>query len=557
MYTMKSGKITPSRTFWASVPPWLIIGCALILVPIFVVMTLQSIAKQRELTTRLLIEKGEAIIRSFEAGSRTGAGMQWGSFQLQKLLIETAEQPGVDYLILTDRKGVILADSDPSMIGESYGADLDLKNDPSKQTLWRRVPNPEGADTFEVYRPLASPHGEEWLIFVGLDMSPVLAAQRQDTRNIVLMAATLLLIGFAGIFSLFLAQGYRTARTSLSRVKAFSDGLVENLPIGLVAVDQRNRITAFNQTAETILGRDAKDVLGKSADEVLPDACKTVLRDLEAGGGVIEREMDCTVGGGSIPLEVIAATLYDDDGGYIGKVVLFRDMTELLRLKEEVERNRRLASVGSLAAGVAHEVRNPLSSIKGFATYLHGKYGDEEDKEVADIVIREVDRLNRVVGQLLELSRPAELKKERKEVGAVILHSLKVIEGQAKEKGIAVQVDLPPGVPAVMMDPDGIEQVLLNLYLNALEAMGPGGVLSVSLRKDSDGRIRVEVSDTGPGIGRDEISRIFDPYFTTKSSGTGLGLAIVHKVVEAHGGELQVESAPGKGTAVSILLPVD
>jgi len=189
---MKSGKITPSRTFWASVPPWLIIGCALILVPIFVVMTLQSIAKQRELTTRLLIEKGEAIIRSFEAGSRTGAGMQWGSFQLQKLLIETAEQPGVDYLILTDRKGVILADSDPSMIGESYGADLDLKNGPSKQTLWRRVPNPEGADTFEVYRPLASPHGEEWLIFVGLDMSPVLAAQRQDTRNIVLMAATLL-----------------------------------------------------------------------------------------------------------------------------------------------------------------------------------------------------------------------------------------------------------------------------------------------------------------------------------------------------------------------------
>ena len=107
------------------------------------------------------------------------------------------------------------------------------------------------------------------------------------------------------------------------------------------------------------------------------------------------------------------------------------------------------------------------------------------------------------------------------------------------------------------MDPDGVEQVLLNLYLNALEAMGPGGVLSVSLRKDSDGRIRVEVSDTGPGIGRDEISRIFDPYFTTKSSGTGLGLAVVHKVVKAHGGELQVESVPGKGTAVSILLPVD
>jgi len=160
LYTMKSGKITPSRTFWASVPPWLIIGCALILVPIFVVMTLQSIAKQRELTTRLLIEKGEAIIRSFEAGSRTGAGMQWGSFQLQKLLIETAEQPGVDYLILTDRKGVILADSDPSMIGESYGADLDLKNGPSKADPLAESAEPRRSGHLRgVSAPRISPRG--------------------------------------------------------------------------------------------------------------------------------------------------------------------------------------------------------------------------------------------------------------------------------------------------------------------------------------------------------------------------------------------------------------
>lgn len=557
----KPGK--PSgRRFWAAIPPWVIIGSLVILVPLFVFMTLQSISKQKELTSRLLIEKGEALIRSFEAGVRTGAGMQWGRFQLQKLLIETAQQPGIDYIVITDEEGRILADSDPSLAGDYYGTDLDLSGLSAKQAAWRQVPNTAGADTFEVYRliyPPVSGLGTKWVIFVGLDMGPIVEAREQDTQHAVLMALTYILIGFAGIISLFLAQGYRSARTSLSRIKAFSDSLVENMPMGLVALDQEERIIAFNQTAESVLRRPARDALGKKAGEALPEACRDLLRELEGGtSGILQKELECAVTAGvRIPLEVIAAVLHGGEEGFLGYVFLFRDMTEIRHLKREVERSQRLASLGSLAAGVAHEIRNPLSSIKGFATYFKERYRHvPEDAKTADILVQEVERLNRVIGQLLEYSRPLDMRPERNEVAPAILHSLKVIEGQARDKDIRIQTDLPPGIPEAVFDQDRIEQVLLNLYLNALGAMGRGGVLLVSLRREPDGRIGIAVSDTGSGIRREDLPRIFDPYFTTKPSGTGLGLAIVHKIMEAHDGEIRVESEPGAGTRVSIYLPV-
>jgi two-component system sensor histidine kinase HydH len=552
-----------SARFWIDTPPWLIIGAVVFIASIFIFMTLQSLGKQKEITTRLLIEKGDALIRSFEAGARTGASLQWSSFELQKLLIETAQQPGIDYLIITDTKGNILADSDPSLVGEFHGTDLDPESLSAKQVGWRQVPNPEGADTFEVYRifhPTGREDGEAWIIFVGLDMGPVLAARSQDARNTVVMALTLLLVGFAGIISLFLAQSYRSARTALSRMKAFSDSLVENMPIGLVAMDQEKRIIAFNQTAEAILKLPPGEGLGKRADQVLPQACGDLVRNLKDGRGITEKELECLIGNSVITLEVIAAALEDDDGSFLGNVILFRDMTEIRHLRTEVERNRRLASVGSLAAGVAHEVRNPLSSIKGFATYFREKYRtNPDDRKTADIMVQEVERLNRVIGQLLDLSRPMDLKQENRAVEPVILHTLKLVEEQARDKNVAIRTDLPAlqdsRETVAPIDPDKVKQVLLNLYFNALGAMENGGILSVALHRDSGRKIRIDVSDTGTGIRKEDLPRIFDPYFTTRPSGAGLGLAIVQKIVEAHDGEIRVESEPGKGTTFSVFLP--
>ena len=599
------GKRYGRKRFWAVIPPWLIIGAVVILIPVFIFMTLENINRQKEQTTRLLVEKGAALIRSFEAGARTGIGLSWGGFQLQKLLMETAEQPDIDYLIVTDTRGTILADSDPLRIGAIYGHDLDLaKIAGSEKPAWRQVPNSEGADTFEVYRrfaptrghslefpdpfsarspleapppgftasapprsegppPLNRPAASEssspgLVIFVGLDMGPIAAAHKEDTRHTIWMAVLFLLIGCAGIISLLLAQGYRTARSSLSRIKAFSDSLVENMPIGLIATDAGGRLNAFNQTAEAILKRTAGEVLGKPAEEILPGSCRELFRTLAAERRPIEREIDCAMAEGrTIPLEVIATTLREEDGAFVGHVILFRDMTEIRRLEEEVARSRRLASLGSLAAGVAHEIRNPLSSIKGFATWFRERYRDNpEDRETAEVMIREVDRLNRVITQLLEFARPLTMDRVPTPLPAVIRHALKMVEGEARAKGIGVETDLPPEIGETLLDADRMTQVFLNLYLNAIAAMDAGGILRVSLVRRDERTVRITVADTGIGIPKEDLPRVFDPYFTTRSSGTGLGLAIVHKIVEAHGGEVHLESKPGHGTTATILLPV-
>jgi len=581
----KTGKKPSLRNFWVMIPPWVILGALLVLIPLFGYITMGNIDRERELTTRLLIEKGEALIRSFEAGARTGAGLDWGGFQLRKLLIETARQPGVDYLIIADTQGIILADSDPSMVGELYGWDLDLKAAAGQtQVAWRQIANTKGADTFEVYRGFLPAEGpfpgfgaeapsknepragngkgkvsssRNCVIFVGLNMGPILLAREQDTRNALITALSLLLIGFAGMISLFLAQGYRSVRGSLSQVKAFSDSLVDHMPIGLVAMDPEEKLMAFNETAEAFFGLSARDVLGRRAAEILPEILVEIPKTIDVTRTILEREIECPLGDGrNAPLEVIATRLQDDEGTFFGYAILFRDLTEVQRLKREVERSRRLAAIGSLAAGVAHEIRNPLSSIKGFATYLRERYRDNpDDCRVADIMIQEVERLNRVIGHLLEFSRPLVMNRQETAIEPILRHTLKMIEGQAREKGVTLQTEFPVEMPAVSLDSDKMIQVFLNLTLNALNAMEKGGTLSVTLLKPDPRTILVDVADTGTGIAKGELSRIFDPYFTTKPSGTGLGLAIAQRIVEAHGGKISVASELGKGTVFSVFLP--
>jgi two-component system sensor histidine kinase HydH len=572
------------------IPPWIILGAVIVLVPIFVFWTAQNIHKQKESMTLLLLEKGAALIRSFEAGTRTGMmgmmGMHGSGFQLQKLLTETAQQSGIVHLVVTDTNGTILAHNDPAQIGEFHGGKLDLgRISRSQDVVYRQVSNPNGESVFEVFRrfsptrgPLPGHHrmmmrnifreshmhpesdesADEHIIFVGLDMGPIEAARKADTRHTVIMALILLLIGFAGIVSLFLAQAYRSTKTSLTRIKAFSDNVVENMPIGLLAIDTDKRIVSFNQTAELVLQVRAHEVLGKKADEVLPQQLECLTGELETEEEVIEKEIKCPVADGrKIPMDVSISRLEDDNGISLGHIILFRDLTEIQELKREVERSQRLASLGRLAAGIAHEIRNPLSSIKGFATYFRERYRDvPEDQKTADIMVQEVERLNRVIGQLLEFARPLSVRKKPASIQTVIQHSLKMIERDAQAKNIIIKTNLSPEIEEMPIDPDRINQVFLNLYLNGIEAMKDGGTLSVELSPEEGGQIKIAVSDTGIGINKEDLVHIFDPYFTTKQSGTGLGLAIVHNIIESHRGEVRVESGAGKGTTVTIILPV-
>lgn len=227
-------------------------------------------------------------------------------------------------------------------------------------------------------------------------------------------------------------------------------------------------------------------------------------------------------------------------------------------LQEATHRKEKLMALGHLAAGVAHEIRNPLSSIKGLAKYFAERTPPGgEAYELAQVMAKEADRLNRVVSELLELVRPAHLKWQPVDLNEVIGHSLQLVSQDASGRDITLQFTAQPSLCRIQADPDRLNQVLLNLYLNAIQAIGREGIITVAVAECGDGRIKLSVADSGKGMTAEQLQAIFTPYFTTKADGTGLGLAVVQNIVEQHGGTIHVESMPGKGSVFTLYLPVN
>lgn len=562
----------------------------MVLLPISSWVTFDKIKRQRENSIQILIEKGAALIRSFEASTRTGfmADNFRETRKLQKLLFETARQPDISYILVAQDDGRIIAHNKESLTGKrlnlSYqGKDLNLRRIASSGNLfWQIVPAEGGKQTLVIFRRftqeassllrmqisrydhqklpdavLRLEKAPERIIFVGLDMSSVEKAGKIEMQDSIISGAVLLLSGFGGVILLFMIQAYQSTRSSLSRIKAFSDTIVENLPIGLMAFDSSLRILSFNHIAKSVMQLPDNGT-GKEAKTLLPKELTARIQELNYGIGVVEDLVECTTpGGDTLPLQVSAAPLKDEENQVTGYICLFKDLTEVHSLKREVERSRRLASVGKLAAGVAHEIRNPLSSIKGFATYFSERYKDNpNDLNIAQIMIKEVDRLNRVVGQLLEFARPICLTPKRVELGPFIDNCVKLMSMRTRERGITLATNFQEAPKSILLDPDKISQVLLNLFLNAIEATEPGGRIDVTISRPlASANLNIVVADTGCGISEENLAHIFDPYFTTKSSGTGLGLAVSHNIVEAHGGEIRIKSIEGEGTAITLVIP--
>jgi len=240
-----------------------------------------------------------------------------------------------------------------------------------------------------------------------------------------------------------------------------------------------------------------------------------------------------------------------------GVIYFFIVIRSYYRLEEQVQRTEKMAAIGRLAAGVAHEIRNPLSSIRGFA-YLLGRGHDKEspEREYADVMVREIDRINHVVTDLLNFSRPMTLEAESTMLPDLIDHVVSLVSADAKDHGVEIHVDCEAGIPPIWLDPNQVTQALLNLMLNAVNAMETGGALKIRTAVSHDGEgLEIQVEDNGPGIDPDIQEKIFEPFYTTRERGTGLGLAMVRKIAENHDGRIRVESPrPGNGSGARFTL---
>ncbi len=349
--------------------------------------------------------------------------------------------------------------------------------------------------------------------------------------------------------------------------KIFRQSLIESLTSGLISLDYDGRVAFFNEAAEKILGYKREEVMGTVLSALIgEEQVKAFRLDLFKDQGVVLRQRGRwrTREGQKIAIEFTLSPHLSPRDGVLGAVISFQDVTEEDRLKEELRRVERLASLGTMAAGIAHEIRNPLANIRIAVQALEKQLPAEHPyRKSPQRIIQEIDRLNQIIHDFLAFARPPKPNRQPTELPLIIGEVISLLREQIAKGGIRVMREFFPHLPEVRVDKALMQQVFLNLFLNAIHAMPEGGEIIISIHEVSNpekgeagGRfLQVRLEDSGPGIPPQDLERIFDPFYTTKPHGTGLGLSVVHQILREHEGHIRVMSEPGRGATFIIDLP--
>jgi len=347
---------------------------------------------------------------------------------------------------------------------------------------------------------------------------------------------------------------------------------------GVVVTDRSGRIVLFNNAAEELTGQPRGRVLGERCAQVFaetPLIAEMVARVQSQGQSESRSEEHLVRQRRGIPVRVTCLPLWDRDDRVSGAALVFHDLSYLHTLEENARRNESLARLGTMVAGLAHEVRNPLAGIKGAAQLLEARVAAQPDlTEYTTVITREVDRLTALVEDLLTLGAPPKPRLAPVNIHRVIQQAVAVIAPEVSRRAIRLQYRFDPSLPDVHADEAQLQQVFLNVVRNAAEAMTPGGtvtagrdVITIVTRMETDFHIlrdhrssrsflRVEIADQGPGIDAPTAAQMFEPFFTTKARGTGLGLAISHRIIAEHGGIIRAAPGDPDGTVITVSLPV-
>jgi two-component system nitrogen regulation sensor histidine kinase GlnL len=380
-----------------------------------------------------------------------------------------------------------------------------------------------------------------------------------------------------------LRSGKRKARQTLQPGGLLLENVLASLEDAIVLFDEADCIIKCNQATEQMTGLAEAQLLGRSCEEVFgatPGIAAMVARTRQLGQSEACGEEALSVGRSRLPVRISSSPIFGNQGHVEGTALVVHDLSFQKKLEDEARRNETLARLGPLVAGLAHEIKNPLGGIKGAAQLLARRL--QEDRDVlayTDVMIREIDRLSNLVEQLLGLGAPRSPTLVAVNVHEILRDVLDLMKPELDAADVKLRIEIDPSLPDVFGDSPQLKQVFLNVIKNALEAMPPGGVLSLATRMETDfhimrlrasqaasaaeGRptrshakfLRLEIADDGPGFPAD-ATRLFEPFFTTKARGTGLGLAICQGIVAGHDGDIRVSNRPEGGGQVTITLPL-
>jgi len=476
------------------------------------------------------------------------------------LIQNISQQSGIEYILLQSKEGIVFASRKVEKM-------LKLENDPflldalnKSETRSRVTPFEEGK-VLEVVKPFISTQLPPGVFRIGLSLAGYNQVSKSYQRQMILFSLILFSLGLLLVGIVMVNQSYFVLDKSYKEIRTLTGNFLEGMNSAVIAVDRDKKIITFNRVAEDIFSLKSEEVVSKNYSSVFPrDEClidevlssRKSIREMEKKFKLITGEEKNLVFGASI--------LLDEKGELQGAVAVIHDITELKKFEEEAKRAERLSTLGNLAAGVAHEIRNPLNAISIAAQRLKNEFVPEKDQQeyqnFTQTILKEIKRLDQTINQFLSLAKAQKLNLVKTEMNSFLSEVIRLMEIEAKEKGITMERELT-GLSELKIDREEMKKALVNIILNGIQAMSPGGRINISGGlNNSKTEYVIKMKDTGPGIQEENLSRIFQPYFTTKEKGTGLGLAIAYRIINDHKGKIEVESQAGKGATFTIRLPV-
>ncbi len=565
------------------IAPYFVLFIVFFIATFLLVWDIKISQRNLNVSTFVIREKGKSILQTIE--SNIIASQVDTKEKVDELIQNYTLQDDVEFIAIVNEKGIVLVSNNSNMIGKilpitpalaeksNYNACINpdfpfnsAQLEDSKYIIVQRAlfpPSPQFEKRYGHHRRNKILHCQRELIrnfsvdsmqaflVVGFKTDEVLEAKLRDNKKTMLHVVAFSFLMLMSVLSFVLLKKYQKSYQLIEESKVYFDGLMKTIPLGIITLNKDNIIVTCNPVTEEMLG--SSKLIGKNICDYIPSVAYLNF-DIPLVNAMVKTAHNPN---NSLELNSFIITIDNEKKG-IG--IILRDLREIRKLQEELNRKDKLASVGQLAAGIAHEIRNPLSTIKGFARIFEENAKDGSDeKNLAEIMSQEICRVDKVINDLLELSRPNNLSKNIVSLQKVVEQVQNSLVLQAKENHVAFINEIE--AQDINLDFDKMIQVFHNLYINAMEAMNKNPEdrakqITTKARQEQN-KLIISIQDTGQGIPQNKISQLFTPYFTTKAKGTGLGLVIVQKIIEAHNGTIKVESKENAGTIFYITLELN
>jgi PAS domain S-box-containing protein len=363
---------------------------------------------------------------------------------------------------------------------------------------------------------------------------------------------------FTNLLWLKAERNEQKAKHELHSTQEYLQSFFNNTTDAIAVFDLDGKVLTVNPAFEALYGWSNKELVGQSIPiipEQLWNDAEARWKEVQEGVAIIGRETKHQrKDGREIDAEVTISPIRNEKGKVIALSAILRDITDKKRTEEMVLRSEKLSVVGEMAAGVAHEIRNPLAVLSGFIQILHNESG--QNHKYTEIMMSELKRINLIIGEFLILAKPHVVRFEQCNLMNILDDVLTLFDSQINLNNVQVERNHPKILPTLMCEPNQLKQVFINILKNAIEAMPQGGTITLSIDYDNSQRVHIQFSDEGVGLPEEVLSKVGQPFFTTKEEGTGLGLMVTQRIIENHHGEMKIRSKVNEGTAVEVILPV-